>query len=47
MATLPAMHEALAKTANRIRNPERLRLLIDSRDEPSSAAERLARNLLR
>jgi very-short-patch-repair endonuclease len=47
MATLPAMHEALAKTANRIRNPERLRLLIDSRDEPWSAAERLAHHLLR
>ncbi len=47
MATLSGMHEALAKTANRIRNPERLRLLIDSRNEPWSAAERLAHNLLR
>lgn len=47
MATLSGMHEALAKTANRIRNPERLRLLIDSRDEPWSAAERLAHNLMR
>ena len=46
-ATLEAMHEALARTANRIRNPERLRLLIDSRDEPWSAAERLAHNILR
>jgi very-short-patch-repair endonuclease len=47
VATLSGMHEALAKTANRIRNPEPLRLLIDSRDEPWSAAERLAHNLLR
>ena len=47
MATVSGMHEALAKTANRIGNPERLRLLIDSRDEPWSAAERLAHNLLR
>jgi len=47
MATLTGMHEALARTANRIRNPERLRLLIDSRDEPWSAAERLAHNILR
>ena len=47
MATLSGMHEALTKTANRIRNPERLRLLIDSRDEPWSAAERLAHTILR
>jgi very-short-patch-repair endonuclease len=46
-ATLPMMHEALARTANRIGNPERLRLLLDSRDLPWSAAERLAHNLLR
>ena len=41
------MYEALARTANRIGNPERMRLLLDSRDLPWSAAERLAHNLLR
>jgi very-short-patch-repair endonuclease len=46
-ATLPMMYEALARTANRIGNPERMRLLLDSRDLPWSAAERLAHNLLR
>ena len=45
--TLPMMYEALARTANRIGNPERMRLLLDSRDLPWSAAERLAHNLLR
>lgn len=46
-ATLPMMYEALARTPNRIGNPERLRLLLDSRDLPWSAAERLAHNLMR
>jgi very-short-patch-repair endonuclease len=46
-ATLEEMYEALAKTANRIRNPERLRLLLDSRDRPWSTAERLAHRILR
>lgn len=46
-ATLPMMYEALARTANRIGNPERMRLLLDSRDLPWSAAERLAHNLFR
>ena len=41
-ATLAAMHDALARTANRPGNCARLSLLIDSRDEPWSAAERLS-----
>lgn len=45
--TLPLMYEALALTANRIGNPERMRLLLDSRDLPWSAAERRAHQLLR
>ncbi len=47
MATLAGMHDALARTANRPGNRARLRLLIDSRDEPWSAAERRAHRLLR
>lgn len=47
VATLPLMYEALALTANRIGNPQRMRLLLDSRDLPWSAAERLAHQLLR
>jgi very-short-patch-repair endonuclease len=46
-ATLPGMYEALARTANRIGNPERMRLLLDSRDLPWSAAERLSHRILR
>jgi very-short-patch-repair endonuclease len=46
-ATLPMMYEALARTNNRIGNPERLRLLLDSRDLPWSAAERLGHNIFR
>ena len=46
-ASLPLMYEALARTANRIGNPERMRLLLDSRDLPWSAAERLAHQILR
>lgn len=47
VTTLSLMYEALALTANRIGNPSRLRLLLDSRDLPWSAAERLAHQLLR
>lgn len=46
-ATLDGMYRALGMTANRIRNPERLRLLLDSRDGPWSAAERKAHRILR
>jgi very-short-patch-repair endonuclease len=46
-ATLPGMYEALARTRNRIGNPERARLLLDSRDLPWSAAERLGHRILR
>jgi very-short-patch-repair endonuclease len=47
MATLAGMHDALTRTANRRGNRTRLGLLIDSRDEPWSAAERRAHRLLR
>jgi len=46
-ATLTAMHEALRLTPHRAGNRERLKLLIDSRNEPWSAAERLSHRLLR
>jgi very-short-patch-repair endonuclease len=46
-ATLSGMYEALRLTPNRTGNQERLRLLIDSRNEPWSAAERLAHRILR
>ncbi len=46
-ATLPGMYEALARTRNRIGNPERMRVLLDSRDLPWSAAERLSHRILR
>ncbi len=46
-ATLAGMHDALARTANRSGNRARRSLLIDSRDEPWSAAERRAHRLLR
>jgi very-short-patch-repair endonuclease len=46
-ATLPGMYEALRLTGNRIGNPERMRLLLDSRDLPWSAAERLGHRILR
>jgi very-short-patch-repair endonuclease len=46
-ATLAGMRDALARTPNRSGNRVRLALLIDSRDEPWSAAERLAHRLLR
>jgi very-short-patch-repair endonuclease len=46
-ATLEGMYEALHLTPNRTGNQERLKLLIDSRNEPWSAAERLAHRILR
>jgi very-short-patch-repair endonuclease len=46
-ATLANMYEALRLTAHRAGNRERLKLLIDSRGEPWSAAERLGHRLLR
>jgi hypothetical protein len=45
--TLAAMYEALRMTPHRTGNLERLRLLIDSRNEPWPAAERLSHRLLR
>ena len=47
MTTLAAMHEALRLTGHRSGNAERARLLLDSRDEPWSEAERRAHRLLR
>jgi hypothetical protein len=46
-ATLANMYEALRLTPHRAGNRERLKLLIDSRGEPWSAAERLGHRLLR
>jgi hypothetical protein len=46
-ATLTRMYEALRLTPNWTGSQERLRLLIDSRNEPWSAAERLAHRILR
>ena len=46
-ATLAGMYEALRMTPHRAGNRERLQLLIDSRSEPWSAAERLSHRLLR
>ena len=46
-ATLARMYEALRSTPHRAGNRERLKLLIDSRSEPWSAAERLSHRLLR
>ena len=47
MTTLAAMHEALRLTGHRSGNAERARVLLDSRDEPWSEAERRAHRLLR
>lgn len=47
MATLAGMYEALALTQSRRGNVDRRRMLLDSRDEPWSAAERLAHRLFR
>jgi very-short-patch-repair endonuclease len=46
-ATLWDMTAALRSTPRRIGNTDRRRLLLDSRDEPWSAAERLAHRILR
>jgi very-short-patch-repair endonuclease len=46
-ATLAGMHEALLATAHRRGHADRRRLLLDSRDEPWSEAERRAHRLLR
>ena len=46
-ATLEQMKDALRLTPGRRGNQQRLRHLLDSRDEPWSAAERLAHRLLR
>ena len=46
-ATLGGMYEALRLTPNRAGNQQRLELLIDSRNEPWSAAERVAHRILR
>ena len=46
-ATLEGMYQALRLTPNRVGNQQRLKLLIDSRNEPWSAAERLAHRILR
>jgi very-short-patch-repair endonuclease len=46
-ATLAGMYEALSMTPHRAGNRQRLKLLIDSRGEPWSAAERLSHRLLR
>jgi hypothetical protein len=46
-ATLAGMYQALQLTPHRAGNLEKLRLLIDSRNEPWSAAEGLSHRLLR
>jgi hypothetical protein len=46
-ATLPAMYRALDLTRGRVGNADRRRLLLDSRDQPWSALERLAHRHLR
>ena len=46
-ATLTGLRQALDLTAGRRGNRQRLRHLLDSRDEPWSAAERLCHRLLR
>lgn len=45
--SLPSLHAALAQTPHRRGNAERWRVLLDSRAEPWSAAERLAHRLYR
>lgn len=47
MGTIRGLAAALEATSGRIGNVQRRRLLIDSRDEPWSAAERLAHRILR
>lgn len=47
VASLASMHEALRLTSHRRGHTDRRRLLLDSRDEPWSAAERLAQRIYR
>jgi very-short-patch-repair endonuclease len=47
MATLPGMYDALALTPWRPGNQDRRLMLLDSRDEPWSGAERLAHRIFR
>jgi hypothetical protein len=47
VATLASMREPLPLTPHRAGNREKLKLLIDSRGEPWSAAERMGQQLLR
>lgn len=47
MSTLGSMYEALGLTPSRRGNADRRLMLLDSRDEPWSAAERLAHRLFR
>lgn len=47
MTTLAKLHEALALTPSRRGNRDRRVMLLDSRDEPWSAAERLAHRVFR
>jgi very-short-patch-repair endonuclease len=47
VASLAGMHEALRLTCHRRGHTDRRRLLLDSRDEPWSAAERLAQRIYR
>jgi len=47
VATLPSMHEAIRLTSHRRGHTDRRRVLLDSRDEPWSAAERLAQRIYR
>lgn len=47
VASLASMHEALRLTRHRRGHTDRRRLLLDSRDEPWSAAERVAQRIYR
>ncbi|HEY5786023.1 MAG TPA: DUF559 domain-containing protein [Microlunatus sp.] len=47
VASLPSMHEAIQLTPHRRGHTDRRRVLLDSRDEPWSAAERLAQRIYR
>jgi very-short-patch-repair endonuclease len=47
VVTLAGLYEALRLTPNRVGNVDRRRILVDSRNEPWSAAERRAHRILR
>ena len=47
VASLRSMHEAIRLTSHRRGHTDRRRVLLDSRDEPWSAAERLAQRIYR